>query len=417
VETFDVVVLGAGSAGEAVARETARAGRSVLAVEAGRVGGECAYVACLPSKALLRCAAAGASWAEAVAHRDAASDHRDDTGAANALEKDGVRLIRGRGRVREPGVVDVDGTAYGYRDLVLATGSRPVRPPVDGLDGVPTWTSDEALSSPERPATLAILGGGPVGCELAQAYAAFGVRVTVVEAADRLLANEAPRVGELVAEALRGNGVDVRTGVTAERATAAGTAARLRLDDGSEVTADRVLLATGRRPNDAGFGEIETDERCRVAGTEHVWAAGDVTGVAPFTHTAAYQGWIVAGNVLGEVRVADYSAIPRVVYTDPAVACVGETDGDLTAEVDLAETARAQADGTKAGWLRLVADRATARLTGATLVGPHADEALGFATLAIRARVPVRLLAEVVQPFPTYSEAYGIALRDLAGRL
>jgi dihydrolipoamide dehydrogenase len=441
METFDVVVLGGGSAGESLARAVAGAGRSVLVAEPGLVGGSCAYVACMPSKSLLRSAQVrrlvgaapdlgaasirpaldtdGAAWAVAVARRDAVSEHRDDSETANALEKAGVRLVRARGRVHEPGVVLADGTAYGYRDLVIATGSAPARPPVEGLDDVPTWTSDEALSSAERPAALAILGGGPVGCELAQAYSAFGVAVTLVETVERLLANESAKVGELVAAALRG--VDVRTGVTAERARRQDGRAALTLSDGSEVVADRVLLATGRTPNldvglDAlGLDALEPDARCAVA--DHVWAAGDVTGVAPFTHTAGYQAWVVAGNLTGTPRYADYSAIPRVVYTDPAVACVGSDDGDLTVERDLAGTARAQAEGTDIGWLRLVADRSTGLLAGASIVGPHAEEMLGFATLAIRAKVPLRLLAEVVQPFPTFSEAYGDALRELAGRL
>lgn len=443
METFDVVVLGGGSAGEAVAREVAGAGRSVLVAEPGRVGGSCAYVACQPSKALLRSAEVrrlvaaapdyGASavrpdlddpaiaWPVAAARRDAVAGHRDDGESSAALEKAGVRIVRGRGEVAEPGVVRVDGTPYGYRDLVVATGSRPAWPPIEGLDTVPTWTSDQALSAPERPGSLAILGGGPVGCELAQAYAAFGVAVTVVEAGDRLLANEHPRVGETVAATLRDQGVDVRTGVTAERAEPYATGrARLHLDGGATVTADRVLVATGREPETSalaglGIDKVQVDARCRVS--EHVYAVGDVTEVAPFTHTATYQAWVVAGNLTGTPRYADYTAIPRVVYTDPAVACVGATDGDLDAELDLADTARASADGVDTGWLRLVVDRANGTLAGAQLVGPHAGEAIGFATLAVRARVPVRLLAEVVHPFPTYAEAYGVLLRDLAGRL
>jgi dihydrolipoamide dehydrogenase len=445
METFDVVVLGAGSAGESLAKTLAGAGRAVLVAEPGLVGGSCAYVACMPSKSLLRSAAVrrlvarapdlgaasarpepdpdGAAWAVALARRDAVAEHRDDTGAANGVEKSGARLVRARGRVKEPGVVLVDGVAYGYRDLVLATGSTPVRPPIDGLDAVPTWTSDEALASPDRPPGLAILGGGPVGCELAQAYSAFGVAVTLVETEDRLLANEPAPVGDLVAAALRDGGVDVRTGVAAERAEPRAGRAVLTLSDRTEVVADRVLLATGRRPALDGLGldafgleEIEVDARCAVRGADHVWAAGDVTGVAPFTHTAGYQADVVAANLLGASRYADYSAVPRVVYTDPAVACVGG-DGDLEAEVDLGEIARAQAEGSGPGWLRLTADRASGLLTGAAIVAPHADDMLGFATLAIRARVPVRLLAEVVQPFPTFSEAYGTALRDLAERL
>jgi pyruvate/2-oxoglutarate dehydrogenase complex dihydrolipoamide dehydrogenase (E3) component len=447
METYDVVVLGAGSAGEAVAHDTADAGLSVLVAEPDRVGGECAYVACMPSKSLLRSAQVrrlvraapdlgaasvrpdldpdGAAWAVAVARRDQVSEHRDDSDAATALEKTGARLVRGRGEVLQPGVVLVDGTKYGYRDLVVATGSTPVTPPVEGLDGVPTWTSDEALASPERPASLAILGGGPVGCELAQAYAGFGVAVTLVETADRLLATEHPKVGEVVAAALRDGGVDVRTGVEATRAARDGERARLSLADGSEVTADRVLLATGRKPSTAGLTalglepdtDVGVDSRCRVEGAEHVWAAGDATGVAPFTHTAAYQAWVVAGNLTGTERHADYTAIPRVVYTDPEVACVGETDTDVGVSFELGKIARASADGTTHGWLRLVADRASGTLAGASVVAPHAGEMVAFATLAIRAKVPLRLLAEVVQPFPTYCEAYGIALRDLVRRL
>jgi dihydrolipoamide dehydrogenase len=445
METFDVVVLGAGSAGEVLATTLAAAGRSVLVAEPGLVGGSCAYVACMPSKSLLRSASVrrlvarapdlgaasvrppldpdGAAWAVAVARRDAVAEHRDDTGTANALEKAGARLLRGKGRVREPGVVLVDGTPYGYRDLVLATGSTPVRPPVEGLDDVPTWTSDQALASPDRPLTLAILGGGPVGCELAQAYSAFGVAVTLVETEKRLLANEPDRVGDLVAEALRNGGVDVRAGVAAERAAPRDGRAALTLSDGSEVVADRVLLATGREPVLDGLGldafgieQVEVDARCAVEGAAHVWAAGDITGVAPFTHTAAYQAEVVAANILGETRYADYTAIPRPVYTDPAVACVGG-DGDLAAEIDLGTLARAHAEGSGPGWLRLTADKASGVLTGAAIVGPHADEMLGFATLAIRARVPVRLLVDVVQPFPTFAEAYRTALRDLAARL
>jgi pyruvate/2-oxoglutarate dehydrogenase complex dihydrolipoamide dehydrogenase (E3) component len=448
METYDVVVLGAGSAGEAVAHDFASTGRAVLVAEAGRVGGECAYVACMPSKSLLRSAqvrrlvraapdlgaasvrpgldADGAAWAVAVARRDEVSEHRDDSDAAAALEKSGARLVRGRASVKEPGVVLVDGTPYGYRDLVIATGSAPVMPPVEGLDGVPTWTSDEALASPERPGSLAVLGGGPVGCELAQAYAGFGVAVTLLEAGDGLLPGEHPNVGAVVAEALRANGVDVRTGVAATAASPDGSdggRARLALADGSSVTADRVLVATGRTPRTealAALGpdtDVGVDSRCRVEGLEHVWAAGDVTGVAPFTHTAAYQAWVVAGNLTGTERIADYSAIPRVVYTDPEVACVGEPDTDVGVGFDLGDLARASADGANVGWMRLVADRATGTLAGASIVAPHAGEMVAFAALAIRARVPVRLLAEVVQPFPTYCEAYGILLRELARRL
>ena len=389
MESFDVIVLGAGSAGEVVARECAEAGRTVLLAEPRLVGGECPYLACMPSKSLLRSAALGLSWEEAVRRRDDAADHRDDTDAANALEKAGVRIVRARGAYTRPGVAVVDEVEYGFRDLVIATGSKPAVP--DGLDGA--WTSDDALSADERPESLAILGGGPVGCELAQAYAAFGTRVTVVEIADRLLSNEHERVGALLAESLRDKGVEVRTGVD-ERDPLRG------------VSAERVLVATGRTPND----DVTIDDHCRVEGLDHVWACGDVTGVAPFTHTAAYQGRVVAANILGNDAVADHRAIPRVVYTDPEVAAVGEHEGE-SAEIDLGETARAAADGGATGFLRLSAKDGV--LTGATVVGPHAGEAIGFATLAIRARVPLDVLRDVVHPFPTYADAFGEVLRRL----
>lgn len=391
MESYDVVVLGAGSAGEVVARECAEAGRTVLLAEPRLLGGECPYLACMPSKSLLRSAALGLTWEEAVRRRDDAADHRDDTSAANELEKVGVRVVRGRGSYARPGVAVVDEVEYAFGDLVIATGSRPVVPDVPGLDGA--WTSDEALSSDERPGSLAILGGGPVGCELAQAYAAFGTRVTVVEIADRLLSGEHERVGALIERSLRDKGVEVRTGADEK-------------DPLRGVTAERVLVATGRKPND----DVTIDDHCRVEGLDHVWACGDVTGVAPFTHTAAYQGRVVAANVLGTDTVADHRAIPRVVYTDPEVAAVGADEGHV-AEIDLAETARAAADGGTTGWLRLSAKDGL--LTGATIVGPHAGEAIGFATLAIRAEVPLDVLRDVVHPFPTYADAFGDVLRRL----
>jgi pyruvate/2-oxoglutarate dehydrogenase complex dihydrolipoamide dehydrogenase (E3) component len=456
VDTFDVVVLGTGSAGEWVARELAAAGRSVAAVEAGRVGGECQYVACMPSKALLRSAAArttarrltdlGAAarapqldddaeaYAAALRHRDEAAGHRDDGPSAAELTEGGVVLLRGRGTVVRPGVVTVDGRELGYTDLVIGTGSTPVRPPVDGLAEVPTWTSDEALSAAERPASLVVMGGGAVGCELAQVYARFGCAVTLVEASDQLAGDEEASIAAVLADVLRADGIDLRLGVQVEKAQPAGDGARLQLSDGAELGADRVLLATGRSPltDDLGLdvlgievgeaGELRTDGRCRVRGQEHVWAAGDVTGIAPYTHTANYQARVVVDNVLGHERVADYRAIPRAVYTDPAVASVGLTAEQaraegidaVTAAMDLRDVARAGADGARWGRLVLTADRAAGVLVGAAAIGPHADEWLGEAVLAVRARVPMVVLADVVHAFPTFAEGYDVPLRELA---
>ncbi|MCW2723789.1 MAG: pyridine nucleotide-disulfide oxidoreductase dimerization region [Frankiales bacterium] len=458
METSDVVVLGAGSGGENVARTLAEAGRSVALVEALRVGGECPYVACIPSKAMLRSAAArhdaarlpefgGASvtpdldepaeaYRAAARRRDDLSEHRDDTEAAKGIEAAGVTLVRGRGRVARPGLVEVDGRELAYTDLVVATGSAPVVPDLDGLDSVPTWTSDEALAAPDRPATLLVLGGGAVGCELSQLHVRFGTTVTLVEAGPQLAGKEEPSLAALLAQALREDGIDVRTSVEAERfeRTADGRA-RAHLSDGTAVEADRVLVATGRAPRtrDLGLdllgvqpgddGALRVDDHCRVAGQQHVWAVGDVTGIAPYTHAANYQARIVAANLLGGDRTADYLAIPRAVYTEPAVASVGMAEAQardegvdaVTAVMDLADVARSSTDGTGGGRLVLTADRTAGVLIGAAAIGARADEWLAEATLAIRARVPLSVLADVVHAFPTFGEAYEPPLRELSG--
>lgn len=456
MQTYDVVVLGAGSAGENIARSLAEQGRAVALVEQLRVGGECPYVACMPSKAMLRSAQArhqagrltelagsaapvdldddGAAFRAAAARRNDISDHLDDSAAAKGAQDLGVTLVRGHGRVVRPGVVAVDGRELGYTDLVVSTGSAAVVPDLPGLADVPHWTSDEALVADAPPASLLVLGGGAVGCELAQVHARFGVAVTLVESAQQLAGKEEAPIAQRLADRLREDGVDVRLGVAVERFDADGGGAVARLADGGQVRVERVLVATGRSPRTADLGldllgihpqdsgALEVDEHCRVRGQQHVWAAGDVTGVAPFTHTANYQARVVADNLLGRSRTADYRAIPRAIYTQPVVASVGlgekqarEQGVDVAvAQMDVGDTARAVTEGEGGGLLRLVADRRRGVLVGASAIGPHADEWLAEATVMIRGEVPLAVLADVVHAFPTFGEAYEPPLRELA---
>ncbi|MCO5971972.1 dihydrolipoyl dehydrogenase family protein [Actinoallomurus soli] len=437
---YDVVVLGGGS-GKNIAAELARAGRSVALVEDRLVGGECPYFACMPSKTLLHSARLGETWEHAVARRDEVTRRLDDAATAAQMAEAGVTVVRGRGRVVRPGVVEVEGAEYGYTDLVVATGSEPVRPPVEGIDEVPTWTSDEALTRPDLPRRLVVLGGGAVGCELTQIYAAFGSQVTLVEPAERLLASEAPFVGETLADALRRMGADLRLGVGATNAERTETGLRVRLSDGNHIDADRILIATGRRPRVADLGletigvRIDPERGISVDATCHaemvseatdgtnVWAAGDVTGVAPYTHTANYQAAVVVSNVLGKRREADYRAIPRAVYTTPSVYAVGVSPLAasglelIAAGYDLSGTARAAVEDDDRGRVELYADRARGVLVGAAAVGLYAEEWMSEITLAIRAETPLRILTDVVHAFPTYGEAFEPALRELAEQL
>ncbi len=442
---FDVVVLGGGTAGVHVASEVARAGRSVALAEAGLVGGESPYLACLPSKALLEAAGRGEAWENAVARRDEAASHLDDGTAAARLAQAGVRLFRGTGKLTQPGTVDVpESEPVGYNDLVITTGSEPVAPPIEGLADIPAWTSAEALSCPDLPRRLVILGGGSAGCELAQIYAAFGSQVILVETENVLLPAEAAFTGDILAGALRRTGVDVRLGSAAAKAERTDEGLALTLEDGTRIEADRVLLATGRRPRLSGLGldklgvdvkpgaAIPVDATCRVVTPgpadgqrAGLWAAGDVTGLSTHSHTAKYQGAVIAANILGQRREADYRAIPRAVYTMPSVFAVGVSPQGaaeagisvLTAGADLAGTARATVTGADAGRVELYAHPESGLLLGAAAVGPHAPDWMGEVTVAIRAGLPLAILADTVHAFPTWSEALEPAIRDLASQL
>ena len=423
----DVVILGGGIAGERVAVEVAGGGKSVALVEAGLVGGESPYLACIPSNSLLRSARSGETWENAVARRDALIARLDDSAAAGRLTAAGVSLVRGTGRVTAPGTVTVhpsgDGENIGlsYADLVIATGSEPVAPPIEGLADIQAWTTAEALTCPDLPRRLIILGGGPAGCELAQIYATFGSAVTLIETEDRLLAAEPAFTGEILAEVRRRAGVDLRLGSAAVKASREDDGLAVALADGTRLEADRLLLASGRRPRLTGLGlealgidvtpgkPLTVDQACRVA--DGVWAAGDATGTG-HTHVASYQAGIVAANILGAARVADYRALPRAVYTDPSVFAVGLTPQTAaaagvalrTAAAALADTARARLDADDAGYVELYAEPDSGMLVGAAAVGPDAADWMAEITLAIRAEIPVKTLADVVHAFPTHGE-------------
>lgn len=443
----DVVILGVGTSGEDLSIQLMDAGLEVAGVEPHLIGGECAYWACIPSKAMIRAGnlireaqrvdgMAGSvsvdpDWgvlADRV--RDEIAGGWDDSFAEQRFKDRGGHLFRGWGRLDGPRRVVVGDDSISARiGVVVATGSKPFIPPIPGLAEVDYWTNHEAIEANPLPKSMVILGGGAIGCELGQVFARFGCQVTMIEGSDRLMAHEEPEASALVESVFAAEGITVVAGEHAVSVSQEDGGITVQTEGGRSITGDRLLVATGRMTDPAGLGLdtvgldgstrfIDVDDRMRAA--DGLWAMGDITGRAMFTHVAVYQGTIIADDLLGrDPMTPDYEAVPRVTFTDPEVAAVGLTEA-LARErgIDVAVTHK-QVPATFRGWIhktgsegivKLVVDRERKVLVGATVVGPHAGEVLGLASLAVHEQTPIDRLRNMIYAFPTFHGAIGEAL-------
>jgi pyruvate/2-oxoglutarate dehydrogenase complex dihydrolipoamide dehydrogenase (E3) component len=444
-DEFDVICVGGGTVSEGVASQLEGTGISFAVVEREKVGGECPYWGCIPSKTLLRSATvlaeAGRARTLAASRVDVEVDfdkiaeranfmarYVDDTKATESLRKQGATVIRGEGHLVGPRTVTVgDRELTARRGIVIGTGTSPAIPPIPGLDTVPYWTNREATLTRALPSSLLVLGSGPIGAELAQAFAQFGSRVRVIEALDRVIPGEEPEASIELAKAFESHGIAVSTATKAVAAETNGEEVTLRVESGDSFTAERLLIAIGRRPKLFGFdlaaagistterGWIKVDDATLLA-APGIWAGGDITGIGAFTHLSWYHGRVIGAQLRGDNAVADHRAIPRVTFTDPEIASVGLSEARAREQLANANTVcadsgngtRGYINGPPGGVIKLVADMERRVLVGALVVGPRAGEMIAELTLAIRAEVPLPVLVDTLHAFPTFS-------RDLDG--
>lgn len=436
---FDIVVVGGGAAGLTASREAHRRGARTLLVQSGPIGGDCTFTGCVPSKTILSAAAAGQDWSTAmtrvhdtVARIAAAED-------AAALGREGIEVRHGWAAFTSPKTVDLEGTTITADQFVIATGAAPTAPPIAGLDQVPHLTSEDVFDQQTQPTSLAILGGGPIGCELAQAFARLGTRVTVVEGLDRVLAKEEVRTSEVVTAALTADGVTVRTGAEVEAVRAADGGVRLVVEGAEDVVAERLLVAVGRQARGDGFGledigvavergAVVTDETM-ATNVDGIWAAGDVTGRIQLTHAASTMARIAVRNALApaaRLRKQRFAVdqVPWGVFTDPEVGRVGMTEAEAAEAFDDAKVAelafddldRAVTAGRTEGFIKLIAAPRTGlgwfaggKIVGATVVGPTGGELIHEAALAMRTSMFTGRLAQTVHVYPSWSMAVQLA--------
>lgn len=438
----DLVVIGGGAAGISVGQAAARRGASVVLVQDGPVGGDCTFTGCVPSKALLAAAAAGATFETAMARVRHAVETIAATEDGAAMGAQGITVRRGRATLTDRGVIDVDGATVRAKRIVIATGTRPVVPPIQGLDTIDILTNENLFDLDEQPSSMVILGGGPIGVEMAQAFARFGTRVTVIEAENQLLPREEPEAGAVISRALTANAVDLRLGTRLDHIVTSARGAALGLSTGDAIETERLLVAVGRRPatdglglervgvevDDAGY--IQTDDTMRTT-SAGIWAVGDVTGRLQFTHAAARMGLVAAENALSQLRRVwpkrfDAAAVPWVIFTDPEVAHVGMTEaeaadhGGRVAVVPFEDFDRAITVGRTDGYLKLIAgprrvlgNAGGGQILGATIVGPSAGELINEVALAMTTGMFAGRLAQTVHAYPTWSMAVQIAAAQL----